>query len=718
MEGSWFSYGFFVDNSQSPRSGVIGNCPADGGTKLTQRISRSVLLADGDQPSSKLITTLLTDKGFCVRGCGSGKQALELLASEPFELVIVGEDLDDIDGIGFIDKLRRETTEPRVVLIANTWRDSGIYQKLRSEFAVSLIVHRPLNKQLFASQIENVFADHQLTDDRFALEEQGALALKIKYHQILPNRLKTLRQALDAVCAQPGEVALVKEAKRLAHNMKGTSRSSGFELVGDAAEQLELAMAQVQQAEVERRPELLHAVEAAFAQVDAAATREWEDTSTIAHLAKELADGQPYDSASLRVLFVSPDAIPDATQFSDISLTILSAPDEVQAMEIASKNALDAAVIDVGHEHAKRFIKLTRDLRGLPGNETLPFAFISGDGLNDLSETTYAGAALYLNKPLKPSSLSDAVSFLASVREGGRPRILIIDDDDDFCTLISSALGRDGMMVRSLNQPSSILAALDEYVPDLVLLDVNMPMVSGFEVCRMLRASGRWQDLPVIFLTAESGLDARLSAFEAGGDDYLPKPVSSTELLMRVRVRLERARLLRERADKDVLTGLLIRRAFVEVLHGIQDEAQRHGFPYCIALIDVDHFKQVNDTYGHIAGDRVLAHLGQLLRQRFRAQDARGRWGGEEFILAFRHESAGAIKGSVERVLAELRGHEFAGDHGERFNVTFSCGMAGYPEDGPEFDHLLLVADRRLYQAKESGRNRVVSADPVETGCA
>jgi len=680
-------------------------------------MSRSILLADGDQPAAKLVSTLLAQKGYVVRGCTGGKQALDLIAQEKFDLVIVGEQLDDIDGIGWIDKLRRETTELRLVLISNTWRDAGIYQQLRREFGVSLIVHRPLNKLLFPSQIDNVFDDHLLKDDRAALEEQGALGLKIKFHQILPRRLEILQQALDAVQARPEEVALVKEAKRLAHNMKGTSRSSGFELVGDAAEQLEQAMAQVQQAELEGRRQLLDAVAAAWTQVQNSAKRELKDAGTIAHMADELVGAQSFDSASLRVLIVSPEAIPDLKQFSDIPITILSAPDEVQAMEIATKNALDAAVIDVGNEHAKRFIKLTRDLRGLPGNETLPFAFIS-DGLNDLSETTHAGAALYLNKPLKAASLSEAVSFLASVREGGRPRILIVDDDDDFSQLIAATLGRDGMMVRSLEQPSNILSVLDEYVPDLVLLDVNMPMVSGFEVCRMLRASGRWQDLPVIFLTAESGLDARLSAFEAGGDDYLPKPVSATELLMRVRVRLERARLLKERADKDVLTGLMIRRAIVEVLQGIHDEAQRHRFTYCIALIDVDHFKKVNDTYGHIAGDRVLAHLGQLLRQRFRAQDARGRWGGEEFILAFRHESTDTIKGSVERVLAELRAHVFDGDHGERFDVTFSCGMAGYPGDGPDPDHLLLVADRRLYLAKESGRNRVVSVDPVETGCA
>lgn len=678
-------------------------------------MSKSILLADGDQAASKLVRTLLEKKGYAVQSCSGGKQALEIIAQETFDLVIVGEQLDDIDGIGWIDKLRRETTELRLVLISNSWRDAGIYQQLKREFGVALVVHRPLNKLLFCSQIDNVFEEHHLKDDRALMEEQGALGLKIKFNKILPQRLLSLRQALDAMLAQPGEIALVKEAKRLAHNLKGTSRSSGFELVGDAAEQLEKIMSEVQQLALERRHELLDAVETAWSQVQANSTRELKDSDAIATMAGEDSLVTEHDSASLRVLVVSPENIPETNSFSNKSMPImiLRARDQTEAMEIASKTALDAAVIDVGHDQSKQFIKLTRDLRSLPGNETLPFAFIS-DGCNDLSETTHAGAAFYLTKPLKSAALGEAIGFLASVREGGRPRILIVDDDEDFAELVASALGRDGMMVRSLNQPADILAVLDQYVPDLVLLDVNMPMVSGFEVCRMLRASGRWQDLPVIFLTAESGLDARLSAFEAGGDDYLPKPVSTTELLMRVRIRLERARHLRERADKDVLTGLLIRRAFVEVLQGIQDEAQRHKFRYCLGLIDVDHFKKVNDTYGHIAGDRVLAYLGQLLRQRFRAQDSRGRWGGEEFVMAFRHESNDTIKGSLERVLSELRSYVFQGDHGEEFSVSFSCGLASYPDDGAGFEQLLLVADRRLYIAKEAGRNRVVSADAAQ----
>jgi diguanylate cyclase (GGDEF)-like protein len=249
----------------------------------------------------------------------------------------------------------------------------------------------------------------------------------------------------------------------------------------------------------------------------------------------------------------------------------------------------------------------------------------------------------------------------------------------------------------------------------MLLLDVMMPGVTGFEVCRMLRQVPRWQDLPIIFLTGQTGVEARVEAFRSGGDDYLPKPVVNEELLTRVKVRLDRSRLLKERSDKDTISGLLLRRAFSEQLSGMIAEAQRQKLKFTVCLLDVDHFKKVNDTYGHLAGDRVLAGLGQLLSRRFRVDDLRGRWGGEEFILAFRREAKETMQAAVTRVLKEFRETNFRGDRDEEFNVSFSGGLASFPDDGESVYDLLQTADRRLYVAKKNGRNQICLADMAET---
>ncbi|MBX9693144.1 MAG: GGDEF domain-containing protein, partial [Cyanobacteria bacterium] len=180
------------------------------------------------------------------------------------------------------------------------------------------------------------------------------------------------------------------------------------------------------------------------------------------------------------------------------------------------------------------------------------------------------------------------------------------------------------------------------------------------------------------------------------------------ELLTRVKVRLDRARMLKERSDKDTITGLLLRRAFSEHLSAILAESQRLKTNFTICLLDVDHFKKVNDTHGHLAGDRVLAGLGQLLARRFRVDDLRGRWGGEEFILAFRREKKEILHKAITRVLQEFGESVFTGDEGEEFSCTFSGGLATFPDDGDTIFELIQTADKRLYVAKEAGRNRIV----------
>jgi diguanylate cyclase (GGDEF)-like protein len=391
---------------------------------------------------------------------------------------------------------------------------------------------------------------------------------------------------------------------------------------------------------------------------------------------------------------------------------IIKAVSHKEAVEQAAVYALDAALINVNPTHPDESFRVARDLRELPGYENLPLAFISGQALvKDRVEAAHAGASLYLDKPLESDSLEKAVQHLVNIRQGGRPRILICDDDEFFCNTVALVLRNEGMIVRILHEPSLILETMQEYPPELLLLDVMMPGVNGFEVCRMLRQIPRWQDLPIIFLTGQTGVEARLEAFRSGGDDYLPKPVVNEELLTRVKVRLDRARMLKDRSDKDTTTGLLLRRAFSEQLSAILAEAQRLKTTFTICLLDVDHFKKVNDTYGHLAGDKVLAGLGQLLSRRFRVDDLRGRWGGEEFILAFKRETKTTMHLAVQRVLDEFNRMVFTGDKGEEFTNSFSGGIAEYPVDGESVFELVKVSDRRLYLAKRRGRHQIVLDD-------
>ena len=338
----------------------------------------------------------------------------------------------------------------------------------------------------------------------------------------------------------------------------------------------------------------------------------------------------------------------------------------------------------------------------------LPVAFISEHArIADRIAAAYAGASLFLTKPVQPQQLATTFEYFATLRRAEQPRVLVIDDDPLFLDQMRAILGANNMKVACIAEPLRVLEVMAELRPDLLLLDVMMPTLSGYDICKIVRATPEWQSLPIIILTARMGTTDRLACFEAGADDYLPKPVLTAELLARIRVRLERRRIHQERLSRDALTGLLGRQAFAETVEKRLAENRRLLRPLALCLLDIDHFKLVNDNFGHQAGDRVLHGLGRLLRSRFRTEDVRGRWGGEEFVLAFNGEAAPTARDMLARVLDEFRQLPFSGDRGEPFSSTFSAGIAIFPDDGYALEELLRAADRRLYRAKETGRNQI-----------
>jgi diguanylate cyclase (GGDEF)-like protein len=671
-------------------------------------MGNTILLADADQQLVTMLKSLLTGRGYVASHAASGREVLEHIGKESPSLVIVGEQLTDIDGIGMIVKIRKSYSDVKLAFIANEWREADLYQQLTKDYRVELIVHRPLKPSLFAAQIDSQLKNQAAIklSSGSEQEEKTFLTLRSRFAEVLPTRIALISDAIELATIDSTNKDLTAEARRLAHNLKGTASSCGFNLVGEAASHLERALVQIQTNGIDDLAGAWGEVMLLFEAVAQQAGSELKHNKPTQNQLEQLAD----DSAMAKVLLVGSEFFIDGKEAlpNGLPIKVIAASSTADALEKASATTLDAVIIDMDNS-PKDSIALARELRGMNGYESLPLAFIAkGAAPEDRIETTHAGASIFLDKPLQANALKEGIEYLLGVRQGGRSRVLIVDDDEDFSNIIAHALGKEGMLVKVLNNPEGCLQAMENFLPDLVLLDVLMPGISGYDVCRRLRGSSRWQDVPILFLTAQTELDARLAAFDAGGDDYLPKPVAPVELLTRVKVRLERARLLRERADRDILSGLFLRRAFMEQLNALISESDRYKLVFTLALLDVDHFKKVNDTYGHLAGDRVLAHLGQLLKRRFRVEDLRGRWGGEEFIVAFRHEGKETTIGALARVLEELRTTDFNGDHGEVFHVSFTAGMSSYPEDGRTIEDLVHVSDQRLYLGKESGRNRIV----------
>jgi diguanylate cyclase (GGDEF)-like protein len=311
------------------------------------------------------------------------------------------------------------------------------------------------------------------------------------------------------------------------------------------------------------------------------------------------------------------------------------------------------------------------------------------------------GAILYF---LLPAAAEKVVTALDTLDLGGlqeRPRVLALALNGSIDWL-RDPLEAEGMELKVFHHPELVLEALDASQPSALVLDQTA--AASHLLCRLVRAAPRWRDLPIL---ARAPAEAWLAGYEAGADDMLPTAIGATELVARLRVRLDRTRVFREQSNRDLLTGLLTRRAFTESVLARIAEAQRSRRHLSLCLLDVDSFKLVNDTFGHGVGDKVLSAFGNLLGTRFRLQDLRGRWGGEEFIVAFYGEWAESAREILSRVTSEFAKVVFDGGQGRTFNVTISGGIATYPIDGRTLDELVGVADNRLYAAKQAGRNRI-----------
>lgn len=348
-----------------------------------------------------------------------------------------------------------------------------------------------------------------------------------------------------------------------------------------------------------------------------------------------------------------------------------------------------------------------RALRGQFAASTLVGLNFATD-FETLNVALGAGCDVCLPQSTPQAAIVAQVVKLCSTEEDAPYRVLVVEDSKTAGAVIQRSLQTAGIVSQAITDPVEVLDAMGKFEPDLVLMDMYMPGCTGVEVTRVIRQHAEFLSTPVVYLSGDADVGLQVDALRLGGDHFLTKPFNPVILNAVVKSKIDRYRALRRTMYQDSLTGLLNHTASKQRLDAAIHQAKTEGTTLCAAMIDIDHFKQVNDGHGHPMGDQVIRSLAWLLKQRLRVTDTVGRYGGEEFLLVIPGLDADRAIHTLDQIRRDFSRFRHT-IPGGGFGCTFSGGIVEYRPDASS-DSLVKLADLALYDAKRGGRNRIMVA--------
>lgn len=333
----------------------------------------------------------------------------------------------------------------------------------------------------------------------------------------------------------------------------------------------------------------------------------------------------------------------------------------------------------------------------------------SGD-FNERLEAVRIGVDNYFTKPVDFSAVIDSLDKLSTNPSTAPSKVLIADDSISTSQFYALALKSVDIETKVVNDPFKVMEEVIDFKPELILLDLNMPKCNGLELAAVIRQQENYISIPIVFLSGETDSQKQLETLEIGADEFLEKPINANHLISIVKNKIIRYRQLSSYMHNDSLTGILNHTSILTALDTEIARAKREQSNLSYAMIDIDFFKKVNDSYGHHTGDLVLKNISRFIRQNLRITDYVGRYGGEEFVAIFPGIDAAKAVAVMQKILDNFSLIEFT-HLNHKFKVTFSCGVSDYitfQTAGKIID----AADKALYEAKASGRHCIKLATP------
>ena len=707
-----------------------------------------ILIVDDDEAFRNLVVRLLSQRGFEVLEARSTRDANLILSKHKLVLLIVDYKLPDVDGMTWIQQLRDRNVSVPIAFCSGIWCDQSTFNWLRNILRVALVLNKPIDPQLFVEVIESVLPRPR----QIAPLEEGESGsipaidksiIQVEYEQILQKfpgsamakaeldniinspdtqsesleKLKMLRRKLEVeeavnvakvkYLAELGQVwpVLTKDLRQykedpsnkiaysqalnLAHKLRGTAGSFHIHRVAHAAGKLEDMLQSLDPTD-ELSSEVIwseifrHLSEGEISiREEREALGSFTVSENIIQLIKVLFVG---DCPSLSAM-ASSEAVTGSCDCTQV-------PTLEKALSTVRNSPFDCMVVGPPLSAHPELMKFTQEVRISDENHQAPMILVtSSESDYSEAELKYAGFADFLSDASAPALLAASIESLTAKRDLLKSRVLLVDDDEVLTNFVGRVLKSNGYVVDALNEPIRIMDKLAQFEPNLLILDVIMPGLTGYDVCRLIRNDARWRELTVLFLTAKSNQEGRANAFRAGGDDLLSKPVLTEELLARVSTYLQVAKLKQTQAEVDPISGLLNRNTFLRRSERLFD-GQSGEFALC--LFAIDNFDRIAQEHGEFVAESVLSTMGRLMNTRFRPEVIKGRWGEKGFALCFTEEDSVTVALLVKQLATEFAAIPFIGRDSQTLSVSFTPGFARAPDDAVVFEQLRDIAIQRL----------------------
>ncbi|MCC5653998.1 response regulator [Nostoc sp. XA013] len=622
---------------------------------------------------------------------------LELLLRNPLRVFSRGDIIEHL--WTFDDPPQEETVKSHIKWLRHKLKLVGAVDWIENVYGLG---YRLSQKAISSKESEreitqkNPVQNSSIPDTSPSVEQQFKQAmggLWSQYQGLMIQRMEVLQQAVTELSSGTLTIELRKSAGREAHKLAGVLGMFEQEAGTQIAREIEQILDKDTELLAIQKSQLISLIQELGKLLNLMAQKVVNQTATSIE-----------EEISPKLLLIDPD-LQLGSQLQQLAYSLEMRWQQITTLE-GAKNFLqttspDLVVVNVD-EIGPREESLALMLDLATHTPPVPvLALAITDQLVDRVTLAQSGARGFLVKPVTASQVWETASQILEFTRSLRVNVLVVDDDPLILASLGPMLEPWGMRITGLDDPRRFWEVLQSTAPDLLILDVEMPEISGIELCRAVRTDPQWQELPIVFLTAHREMETVQQVFAAGGDDYVVKPVVGAELLARITHRLERSRLLQSLSTKEPITGLANQFQSSRDLQHLIAKAEKNQQSVCLAILNFNDLRQINIQYGHEAGNQVLQRWSRLFQSAFCSGEILGYWGNGEFVVGisgFTETERLVIQHRLNDILTKLRQQVFTAPNGDRFQASCNFAVVEYPNDGINIQSLYQVASSTLKQ--------------------